>query len=695
MTNLRAEIKDETDDPEEEDISQYNISTGIEATEPPKKIHRGLEGNEEVQDTLDWLHQHGVKPPSDPSMAPDKEDEVTTPMIGTTHAPPSTTSRRSPGSAQPPTRPSTIKRTKNEGTDLRSSSSSFTISDSSTKTKHTATRHSLMTTDSFVSERSKRDDVELNTTSSSFTLTGVISKAQRTHSSMPPGTSTNGSNTLTSPDTRSSTTGTPTPTYTPSLGPNTCKLPKLDPWDPSIRHLLDDVGNDPGCRNGFPPPAFDVIANRLILTREVNASLIDFEHVNVETIHRNDGDDGNVHFIDRGNPFDPPAENEEIKFSSVINGSDFFKVRYKMKTGKENTQYFARVVPQPSTIQESRRIRQKIKQQGKTEGLDLNVVMIGFDSVSAASFLRKMPKSLDFLKTSLKTYFISGQAVIGDATTPALTAMLTGMYETDLPEGRQGYDNSAPVDQWPWLMKLYKDRGYVTMMAEDDPLMGAFNLRLRGFEEPPAHHYARPFWLALEDNYERDEKGLCSRSTFMVNYTLDYVLSYFASYPENLKFAFSFMSYITHARPNFLSFADNELQRVLSTFVKQKYHENTVIVIFGDHGSRNDDVRNTMQGKLEERLPWLSISVPAWLEEKYPDITSALEHNQHIISSPFDLHATLHHVLTYPKEPQGEKTQSLFTELKHTRICSKAGEMKFYRNPFFWKIHEYLTWQKD
>jgi len=405
----------------------------------------------------------------------------------------------------------------------------------------------------------------------------------------------------------------------------------------------------------------------------VNASLIDFEHVNVETIHRNDGDDGNVHSIDRGNPFDPPAENEDIKFSNVINGSDFFKVRYKMKTGKENTQYFARVVPQPSTIQESRRIRQKIKQQGKTEGLDLNVVMIDFDSVSAASFLRKMPKSLDFLKTSLKTYFISGQAVIGDATTPALTAMLTGMYETDLPEGRQGYDNSAPIDQWPWLMKLYKDHGYVTMMAEDDPSMGAFNLRLRGFEEPPAHHYARPFWLALEDNHERDEKGLCSRSTFMVNYTLDYVLSYFASYPENLKFAFSFMSYITHARPNFLSFADNELQRVLSTFVKQKYHENTVIVIFGDHGSRNDDVRNTMQGKLEERLPWLSISVPAWLEEKYPDITSALEHNQHIISSPFDLHATLHHVLTYPKEPQGEKTQSLFTKLKHTRICSKAG----------------------
>ena len=654
---MRAESEDEENDLEEED-ENYNISTGGEATDPPKKIYRGLDGNEEVEDTIDWLHEHGVKPPPDPSIAPDNEAEATTQLMGTTHAPPSTTS----------TVPSATEPVQNSYTESTFASFSFTPSDKLSKVQRG--HSSFTTTDAVVSERVKNGEEDLKST-------GISSKAQPTHSSFISDAFTGRNRTVTPPSTLSRTTRTPTPTYTPSQGQNTCKLPKLNPWDPSIKHLLEDVGNDPGCRSDFPPPAFDVSANRLVLTGEVDASSIDFDQVNVETIHRNDNDDNNVYIFERGNPFDTT---DETKTSKVINESDFFRLTYKMKTGAENTYYFARVVPQIHTIHESRRVREDMKQQGKTEGLDLNVVMIGFDSVSAASFLRKMPKSLDFLKTSLKTYFISGQTVIGDATTPALTAMLTGSYETDLPEGRQGFDGSEPIDKWPWLMKLYKEHGYITMMAEDDPSMGAFNLRLRGFEKAPADHYARPFWLALEENDERDEKGICSRSTFMVNYTLDYVLSYFSAYPDNLKFAFSFMSYITHARPNLLSFADNELLRVLRTFVKRKYHENTVIVIFGDHGSRNDDVRNTMQGKLEERLPWLSISIPAWLEEKYPDITSSLEENQHVISSPFDLHATLHHVLTYPKEPQGEKTRSLFIKFKHTRTCSEAGKQKLKRN---------------
>ena len=120
-----------------------------------------------------------------------------------------------------------------------------------------------------------------------------------------------------------------------------------------------------------------------------------------------------------------------------------------------------------------------------------------------------------------------------------------------------------------------------------------------------------------------------------------------------------------------------------------------MIILFGDHGSRNDDVRNTMQGKLEERLPWLSISVPDWLIRKFPHIGLALEHNQHIITSPFDMHATLRHILTYPKEPHGEKTQSLLTQLPHTRTCSDAGKKEFtVKTKFrcFWLLRFLLYW---
>lgn len=796
---MNPNSEDEANDRGEGDFS-YNDNSASEAAEPPVKVHRGLEDNEEVEETLDWLRDHGVKPPPDQSdikeeiTATDQEGSISSPtsQIRNINLPaiekistvphavsqlPSTTSELLLRS----TRPMTIDRAANgdELTNKAPDTSSMpfnsklefsspvpSVSERTTSTvprpvsqlpsttfeillrstlpknkppetssmpyhskpefsstgpsanettgnvRHPAslvpsttppsttsetspqstqppatkgfpytspTSHhsnSKLLSHTFVSKQIKSVKIGLKSTSSSMTLAESLFKAPGIHANLSSYVSTERNSGLTSSSALLQTTGIPTPTYTtPSLtNLHTCKLPKLNPWDPSIRHLLEDVGDDPGCRNGFPAPAFDVVANRLVLTGEVNADEVDFKQVNVETIHRNDEDDSNVHFMNQGNPFTGNLSSDDFNISNIINASDFFKLTYAMKSGKENTHYFARVVPQLDAMREARLLREGIERQGKPEGLKWHVVMLGFDSVSAASFRRKMPKSLDFLKTSLKTFFISGQTVIGDGTTPALTAMLTGLYETEAPEGRQGFDNSAPVDKWPWLMKLYKEHGYVTMMAEDDPLMGAFNLRLKGFKDPPANHYVRPFWLALEENNERDELGLCSRSTFMTNFTLDYVLSLFTAYPDNLKFAFAFMSYLAHAHPNHLSFADNDLLRVLRTFVKHKYQENTVIVIFGDHGSRNDDVRNTMQGKLEERLPWLSISVPEWIEEKYPDITSALKQNQDIVSTPFDLHATLHHVLTYPKEPQGEKTQSLFTTLNYSRTCGEAGE---------------------
>lgn len=679
-SNVRPRSADEREDLAEYDEVTYDMEnliyqdTGINATEPPEKIHRGVEGDDEVEETLDWLQEHGATPP------PDQSDSVSSPVSDIEEITTVEQASSSTQSSVPSTLPSSKQSLTSEPSSTTDAEHTTTRTQDDAATQSSAASTPPSSTQSLTSEPSSTTDAENTTTvtqddaatqsSAPSTLPSSTQRygAQQNHSSLPD---------VSSQFTTPSTTGSPIPIYTTSPNLNSCKLPNLDPWDPSISHLLKDVGNDPGCRGGYPLPAFDVKNNRLILTGEVNASLIDFSAVNVETIHRDNGDDGYVHYANQGNPFNASAE--EFQPSNVINKSDFFVLKYKLSSGKEVTNYLARAVPQQDVIDESSRMRQKLRQQGKNKGLGLNVVMLGFDSVSAANFRRKMPKSINFLKRSLKTYFISGQTIVGDATTPALTAMLTGLYEKETPEGRQGYDNSAPIDKWPWIMNLYKEHGYVTMMGEDDPTMGAFNLRLRGFEDPPAHHYARPFWLALEERYERDEPGLCSRSTFMVNYTLDYVLSYFEAYPSTPKFAFAFMSYLTHAHPNHLSYADNDIVRLLRTFVDRKYHDNTVIILFGDHGSRNDDVRNTMQGKLEERLPWLSISVPAWLEKKYPDLTSALEHNQYIISSPFDVHATLRHVLTYPEEPRGEKTQSLFRKLNYTRTCSEAGKKKIAR----------------
>ena len=221
-------------------------------------------------------------------------------------------------------------------------------------------------------------------------------------------------------------------------------------------------------------------------------------------------------------------------------------------------------------------------------------------------------------------------------------------------------------------MKEYEKRGYMTLLAEDDPGVGAFNLRLAGFRDSPVHHYMRPFWLSLEREREVEE-ALCSKSESLTNITLKYIENFFDAYAKSRKFAFGFFSYLTHGFWNHLSYADTDLLWFLRSFVNKGYHKDTMVVIMGDHGARDSKFRGTVQGKLEERLPWFSVSVPASFHRRFPDLAANLRSNQAIISSPFDVHATLRHILTYPKLPSNEHTKSLFTKLPRNRTCKDAG----------------------
>mgnify|MGYP001794738703 CR=1 FL=1 len=438
-----------------------------------------------------------------------------------------------------------------------------------------------------------------------------------------------------------------------------CKLPKLDPWDRSISHLLSEEGVDPGCTTRYPLSPFDVINNKLV--PKPGVSLYKFHSVSVTTIERPANDDWQVNHDDVISPFV-----DAIK-------SDFFRVNYVKNNNQHLSHLYARVVPKKHMKDKFAATKRSHKNSKNIR--DLSVLILGFDSTSFANFLRKMKHSLDFLvKGDLHTHFLKGYTVIGDATTPNMCALLTGKDETEVPEARRSYFGAQPTDSWPWLAKEFKSKGYATLFAEDDPTMGMFNLRLLGLQNPDGiyDHYMRPFWLELESAGERDEPGVCSKSTSMANFTLDYLTSFFEAYSDMPKFGFAFMGFSTHARPNYLSFIDYDLLHFLKFFKKNNFHKNTMLVILGDHGSRNDDVRNTMQGKLEERLPWLSITLPKWVEEKYPEIRAALRHNQNLISTPFDMHATLRHVLTYPDPPNGEKGQSLFTKLPRNRTCQDA-----------------------
>ncbi|EDO48202.1 predicted protein, partial [Nematostella vectensis] len=305
--------------------------------------------------------------------------------------------------------------------------------------------------------------------------------------------------------------------------------------------------------------------------------------------------------------------------------------------------------------------------------IPVNILMIMFDSTSAANFHRKMPNTTNLLKNTLDTVFLRGQTIVGDGTTAQLSAILTGIAEKNQPEARKGRKKATTVDKWRWIFKDFKDRGYVTMYSEDSPTTAAFNFRLKGFRDPPTDHYSRYYWMEAE-NYIRKE--FCSNNQAMHNMTFNYLLSLFRTYTKNPKFAMVNFCTLVHREPNAIGHADRDLYNLLLKMKKESFLDSTVVMIFGDHGYRFGGMRKqTLQGKLEERLPHFSITLPPWFRRKHWNMYKNLKFNSRILTSPFDIYATLKHIISYPWRPSGVNSgQSLFDKLDPSyRRCTNAG----------------------
>ena len=231
---------------------------------------------------------------------------------------------------------------------------------------------------------------------------------------------------------------------------------------------------------------------------------------------------------------------------------------------------------------------------------------------------------------------------------------------------------ASPVDIWRWIFKDFKQKGYVTMFSEDSPHFASFNYRLKGFKDPPTDHFARPFWMAAED-LGWTEYCINSRASHKVSF--EYLLSYFRAYKNIPKFSLVTHAVISHDSLNSIGYADDDFKNFLQQMNKESFLNNTFLVIFGDHGSRYSKARQTIQGKLEERLPFLSITTPKWFPEQYPKLYNNLVHNSGVLTTPFDLYATLRHITTYPEYPGGITTgQSLFNRIDEgNRTCDVAG----------------------
>ncbi|CAF0772688.1 unnamed protein product [Adineta steineri] len=306
--------------------------------------------------------------------------------------------------------------------------------------------------------------------------------------------------------------------------------------------------------------------------------------------------------------------------------------------------------------------------------LGYNILMFGFDSVSRLTFMRFLPKSYSYLIKELGGIVLKGYNIVGDGTPAALLPILTGQTEQELPEARRGRDGAQTVDGFPWIWKKFKDNGYITQWAEDLQAIGTFQMRLKGFQEQPVDHYGRPFYLVAESM--RTSKPYCFGSLTRLKSMLNWVRDLYDMYPNQPKFSFTFHAQYSHDSNNHLPYGDNELLEFLKMMNKRGHFDNTIFILMTDHGARFSTLRKTYQGKLEERLPFISIRMPTKFQDKYPHLMYNLRLNSHRLTTPFDLHETFEHLFEFhssdPYQSKTNRSYSLFQLIPENRTCSQA-----------------------
>ena len=439
-----------------------------------------------------------------------------------------------------------------------------------------------------------------------------------------------------------------------NLNGQTCVHPNLDPYHPSVIGFFHDVPN-------------------VKCPVQENWVYVDNGTIKISEAAKKQHGDITCEYIPliRGTDDFSVLERTHIKpmKDNTPLVTDFFKVRCTATDGN----FYSNL---HSGIAYNKDLHQRhTKVPLPKDSLGLNVLMFGFDSVSRMTWLRKLRKTQDYFVNVLKGEMLKGYNIVGDGTPQALLPILTGMTEPELPEARRGKANAKPVDGHPWIWNDFKKAGYVTQWVEDMASIGTFHYRMLGFKNQPTDHNMRVFYMEAEKLY-RKNPAYCLGSMSRHRNLMNWVRDFYHMYPNQPKFSFGFHSEFSHGDSNELQKADDDLYEMLHSLETGGHLNNTVLILMSDHGARFHQVRTTVQGKLEERMPYFAFRFPPWFKTKYPQLYKNFNTNTQRLVTPFDIHETFEDIIKFSGTKVADVNRrgiSLFREIPKSRSCAHAG----------------------
>ncbi|KAE9555607.1 hypothetical protein FO519_001185 [Halicephalobus sp. NKZ332] len=311
-----------------------------------------------------------------------------------------------------------------------------------------------------------------------------------------------------------------------------------------------------------------------------------------------------------------------------------------------------------------------------------SVIMIGLDSMSRGNFIRQLPETYKFLEKNGFIDLLSHVKVM-DNTYGNWLAIMAGKSGTSTKE----FPSELP-DEWNlWfddfdlIWKHFTKENYVTFFAEDRPDIATFNYfgYLNGFKHAPTDHYFRPFWISCywSLTFRRSTTG-CYDAIPLHKIQLNYLEKFLKEYEKKRKFVWWWTQDLSHDSLNSIGVVDFDLKDFLQR--NMKFLEKSIVIVFSDHGHRYASIRETMVGRLEARLPFLSIKIPDNLKKEHPWIVGNLKRNSNFMTTQYDLHKTLLQIaqgkFSEEKDPRDrnstQRAFSLFKKVSQKRTCREA-----------------------
>ncbi|KAK3751299.1 hypothetical protein RRG08_019720 [Elysia crispata] len=448
-----------------------------------------------------------------------------------------------------------------------------------------------------------------------------------------------------------------------------CMFPQVDPFDPEILKLAGLDKQPLKCDKDFVPEITYIDG----LSIRINHSTVTDQSSQVACKYRNitreQYQDNNILLSEWSEVFTTSIGiTEEHEFI-------FVECHDLQKEEKVVSKAFYSLVPRRAHLEQLYRslIEKRLREFEPKE--TLNIIAVALDGLPRHQMIRALPKTYTFLTEGLKSFDFTMHGQSGDNTLPNLLSLLSAHSYADV---QKWWNFDTPQDVFELIWRDFERAGYRTLYTEDDPKGGGFYWGGREFKQPQTSYWNRPLELALDDSGFVRRNGFCFGPRSVSEYQLDYLMRFLDTFPSDPVSCMTIITAITHDDISNARIVDEHILNFYKKLIARGHMQNSVVIFFSDHGSRWGKIRETYNGVVESRNPFMLLTFPTWFLKKYPDTRRNLETNTRRLTSHSDTRQMLLDLLYFkssrPTPPfRGKHGLSLFQEIPTYRTCENAS----------------------